>query len=706
MWLRSEKRSSRIAQPNGKSSINLRKIIKNTPALKNLKQTTTTVTSNRRSGVYSTTSLANSSSGSSSKQQTFRNNGDTKQSPNIKCNIKSRPASVKRLGKKTGSSLSKRHDRKKFEPTTKRTSEKCVRGRFGRKSLRNISEMGKENCWQDDQGQLDLYAVDSKRNRKQRTTAAGTDESADSVGIKSTLPTLDTICSLVMVNVCDSCKPSTTCSCSSSSSQTDGSQSSSGPSTPKINCVNYIECDSTTDNDRTNLPSTSMLVTVDPEIDSTTDLLPTEATSSSLTTSSSSSSSSSSICCDAETFAIQPIQDPQDDKLPNQKRSQLTTANLQPQMTTLATSSSACSITNFPTTPDLITLFDEEINKNSTDMCQYSELFPYNNVITQALLNCNEVNSLCEQSTSNDMGNLTFLSSMNQTAIDNLKALTNLQNHSTSFLSGLSGIALTKNNYNETQQQQDQPNQQQQIHENANEIQLETDECMEIEEINERQEEMAWDAFDPYVFIKHLPPLTAEMRAKCPALPLKTRSSPEFNLVLDLDETLVHCSLQELSDASFKFPVLFQDCKYTVFVRTRPCFREFLERVSTMFEVILFTASKRVYADKLLNLLDPDRKWIKYRLFREHCVLVNGNYIKDLTILGRDLSKTIIIDNSPQAFGYQLENGIPIESWFMDQNDRELMKILPFLESLAEMRQDVRPHIREKYNLYQYLPPD
>lgn len=57
-----------------------------------------------------------------------------------------------------------------------------------------------------------------------------------------------------------------------------------------------------------------------------------------------------------------------------------------------------------------------------------------------------------------------------------------------------------------------------------------------------------------------------------------------------------------------------------------------------------------------------------------------------------------------QVFGFQLTNGIPIESWFDDEHDEELLKLLPFLERLA-VADDVRPLIREQFKLHELVYP-
>jgi uncharacterized protein YdiU (UPF0061 family) len=66
--------------------------------------------------------------------------------------------------------------------------------------------------------------------------------------------------------------------------------------------------------------------------------------------------------------------------------------------------------------------------------------------------------------------------------------------------------------------------------------------------------------------------------------------------------------------------------------------------------------------------------------------------------LGRDLAHTAIVDNSPQAFGFQVDNGIPIESWYDDTADTELLQLLPLLDQLAGA-DDVRPLLRERFRM-------
>lgn len=201
----------------------------------------------------------------------------------------------------------------------------------------------------------------------------------------------------------------------------------------------------------------------------------------------------------------------------------------------------------------------------------------------------------------------------------------------------------------------------------------------------ERPRKKAKYEFDSYLFMAQLPPrpemTTVDLLPPC----------SRHTLVLDLDETLVHSKMNSES-GDFVLNV-----GGSIGVKCRPFLDEFLRKAAKLFEVVVFTASHQAYAETVLDKIDPTGK-ITHRLFRDACSSVDGLYLKDLELLGRDLSKVIIVDNTPYVFAYQPDNAIPVDSWYDDQDDTVLSDLLPFLENLAK-EDDVRPLLRSTFHV-------
>jgi len=173
---------------------------------------------------------------------------------------------------------------------------------------------------------------------------------------------------------------------------------------------------------------------------------------------------------------------------------------------------------------------------------------------------------------------------------------------------------------------------------------------------------------------------------------LPPKNSKKKTLVLDLDETLVHSQFMEFSDKSdLVIQIEIENEIHDIHVKVRPGVKEFLEKMDKIYELVVFTASISKYADPLLDLIDK-KGYCPYRLFREHCTLINTTFVKDLQRLGRDIKNIIIVDNSPVSYALHPENGLPILTWFEDKSDRELFKITPILQFLSSVP-DVREYI-------------
>ena len=118
----------------------------------------------------------------------------------------------------------------------------------------------------------------------------------------------------------------------------------------------------------------------------------------------------------------------------------------------------------------------------------------------------------------------------------------------------------------------------------------------------------------------------------------------------------------------------------------------FLKKISELFNIVIFTASIPQYAEPLIDILDPDKKY--KRMYRENCVKKNGFYLKDLSQIGNYYQDMIIIDNNPISYSINQDNGLPILTWYDDMNDNELLKLIPLLEFLSKVN-DVRPIVNQ-----------
>ncbi|XP_010518827.1 PREDICTED: carboxy-terminal domain RNA polymerase II polypeptide A small phosphatase 1 [Tarenaya hassleriana] len=162
----------------------------------------------------------------------------------------------------------------------------------------------------------------------------------------------------------------------------------------------------------------------------------------------------------------------------------------------------------------------------------------------------------------------------------------------------------------------------------------------------------------------------------------KPEDSRKKTVVLDLDETLVHSSM-ERPEGPYDFVVRptidGQIMKF--FVIKRPGVDEFLRKMGEKYRVVVFTAGMREYASLVLDHLDPGRGLISHRLYRDACCEVEGRLVKDLGRVVKDMGRVVIVDDNPNSYSLQPDNAFPIKPFIDDPEDVELRKVGEFFDA-------------------------
>lgn len=179
-----------------------------------------------------------------------------------------------------------------------------------------------------------------------------------------------------------------------------------------------------------------------------------------------------------------------------------------------------------------------------------------------------------------------------------------------------------------------------------------------------------------------------------------TFSQEKALLILDLDETLIHSDLS-LKWSTHDYYIELEDSTI-IPINFRPFLFEFLDFCFENFELIIFTASCSDYADPIIDYIEKDKTYFKYRFYREHCINYGNLFLKDLSIFGKPLGQIVIVDNNLISFSHYLINGILVSSFTNESEDMDLCSLIEYLKTLKGAI-DVRTEIEATFGFNKLL---
>ena len=172
---------------------------------------------------------------------------------------------------------------------------------------------------------------------------------------------------------------------------------------------------------------------------------------------------------------------------------------------------------------------------------------------------------------------------------------------------------------------------------------------------------------------------------------LNSKNIKKYTLVLDLGGTLINVKMDNNGRA---------------FCHMRPGIISFLTGIKPYYEIVSYTKLSKEYSNLIIEQIENNRKLFDYNFYREHCVLVGRKFVKDISRIGRDMKKIIMVDDIPENLEKHYENGILILPYNgVEDNDEdrvlfELKKLLILFYKLGyeDLRNAIKSYRSEIYD--------